>query len=158
MSSYQHGDEGGNGRLLNTLQRLLTIQAPQLRPALDHACNLVAEAMGADKVDVFLHEAASSSLVAIGTSDTPMGREQHESGLNRMPIVNNGPAVQVFLTGTPYLNGRIDQDADQPRGMIHHLGVRSEIDVALNVAGERRGILQVDSREPDFFTERDLHF
>src|SRR4051812_17669742 len=131
MSSYPHDGEGGNGRLLDTLQRLLAIQAPQLRPALDQACSLVAEAMGADKVDVFLHEAESTSLVAMGTSDTPMGRKQHEAGLNRQPIANNGPAAKVFLTGTYYLHGRIDQDPDQPRGMVQHLGVRSEIDVPL---------------------------
>ena len=158
MSAYEHDREGGNGRLLETLQRLIAIQAPQLRPALDQACSLVAEALEADKVDVFLYEGASTSLVAMGTSDTPMGRKQHEAGLNRLPIANNGPSVQVFLTGTPYLNGRIDQDPDQPRGMVQHLGVRSEIDVPLDVAGERRGIVQVDSHQSEFFTERDLHF
>src|SRR5215210_2414319 len=101
-SNPDHGS-GGSDRLLETLQRLLGIQAPELRPALDHACNLVAEALRADKVDVFLHEAASDSLVAMGTSDTEMGREQHRAGLNRQPIANNGPSVQVFQTGMPYL-------------------------------------------------------
>jgi two-component system, OmpR family, sensor kinase len=149
---------GGDDRLLETLQRLLGIQAPELRPALDQASNLVAEAVGADKVDVFLHDAESDSLVAMGTSDTPMGREQHQAGLNRQPIANNGPAVRVFQTGLPYLHGRADQDPDQPRGMIQRLGIRSEMDVPLDVAGQRRGILQADSQQVDFFTQRDLHF
>ena len=43
-------------------------------------------------------------------------------------------------------------------GMIRRLGVRSEMDVALDVNGQRRGILQAASGESDFFTERDLHF
>jgi DNA-binding CsgD family transcriptional regulator len=149
---------GGNDRLLETLQRLLGIQAPELSPALDQASSLVAEALGADKVDVFLHDADSDSLVAMGTSDTPMGHAQHQAGLNRQPIANNGPAVQAFQTGTPYLHGRIDHDPDQPRGMIHRLGIRSEMDVPLDVAGQRRGIVQADSQQVDFFTERDLHF
>jgi two-component system OmpR family sensor kinase len=144
---------GGNDRLLETLQRLLGIQSPELRPALDQASSLVAEALGADKVDVFLHDADSDSLVAIGTSDTPMGREQHRAGLNRQPIANNGPAVTVFQTGVPYLNGQTDQDPEQPRGMIQRLGIRSEMDVPLDVDGQRRGIVQADSQQLDFFTE-----
>jgi two-component system, OmpR family, sensor kinase len=92
-------------RLLETLQRLLSIQAPELRPSLDQASDLVATALNADKVDVFLYEAQTDSLVAMGTSDTEMGHAQHRAGLNRQPVANNGPAVAVFQTGVPYLNG-----------------------------------------------------
>jgi DNA-binding CsgD family transcriptional regulator len=94
----------------------------------------------------------------MGTSDTEMGRKQHQAGLNRQPIANNGPAVGVFQTGEPYLNGSADQDPDQLRGMIRRLEIRSEVDVPLHVGGERRGIVQADSQQRDFFTERDLHF
>src|SRR5215210_7700845 len=147
-----------NDLLLNTLERLLGIHAPELRPALDQASNLVAEALNADKVDVFLHEAESDTLVAMGTSDTAMGHEQHRAGLNRQPIANNGPSVGVFQTGTPYLSGAADEDPKQLLGMVRRLGVRSEMDVALDVNGERRGILQAASHHPDFFSERDLLF
>jgi DNA-binding CsgD family transcriptional regulator len=136
----------------------LGIQSPELRPALDQASSLVAEALGADKVDVFLHDADSDSLVAIGTSDTPMGHEQRRAGLNRLSLANNGPSATVFQTGVPYVNGRIDRDPDQPRGVVQRLGIRSEMDVPLDVAGQRRGILQADSGQADFFTERDLSF
>src|SRR5215204_1660103 len=105
MTTLDPPVSGPDDRLLVTLQRLLSIQSPELRPALADACNLVAEALAADKVDVFLYEPASDSLVAMGTSDTEMGREQHRAGLNRQPISNNGPAVGVFQTGEPYLNG-----------------------------------------------------
>jgi two-component system, OmpR family, sensor kinase len=147
-----------DGRYLQTLQRLLGIYEMELHPALDEASSLVSEALRADKVDVFLYDAASDTLVAMGTSDTEMGREQHRAGLNRQPVANNGPAVRVFQTGTPYLHGRIEEDPYQPRGMIQRLGVRSELDVPLEVSGQRRGIVQADSRQPDFFTERDLAF
>src|SRR5215208_6644418 len=110
-----------NDRLLETLQQLLGIHAPELRPALDEASNLVAAALRADKVDVFLYEAQSDSLVAMGTSDTDMGHEQHKAGLNRQAIANNGPSVTVFQTGEPYLNGSADRDPDQLRGMIRRL-------------------------------------
>ena len=147
-----HGT-GGNDRLLQTLQRLLGIQAPELRPALNQASSLVAAALDADKVDVFLHEPESDSLVALGTSDTEMGREQHRAGLNRQAVANDGPAVQAFQSGTPYRSGAADQDPTQLPGMTRRLEVRSEMDVSLNVNGQRRGILQAASRQPDFFSE-----
>src|SRR5215207_5283810 len=110
-------------RLLTTLQRLLMITAPELRPALDQASTLIGEAIGADKVDVFLYEALTNSLVALGTSNTPMGRRQHELGLDRMPLVNGGPPSTVFQTGASYQTGRADLDPDQPRGTVDGLGV-----------------------------------
>ena len=39
----------GDDRLLGTLQRLLGIASPELRPALDQASNLVAEALRAER-------------------------------------------------------------------------------------------------------------
>jgi DNA-binding CsgD family transcriptional regulator len=144
--------------LLTTLQRLLTIDASELRPALDQASTLIADALEADKVDVFLYEAASNSLVALGTSDTPMGHRQHELGLHRMPLANGGPPVTVFQSGEPYLTGHADQDPEQPRGVIDGLGVRSQVDVALGVNQERRGVLAVVSAEPERFSTRDLRF
>src|SRR3712207_9434162 len=109
------------------------------RPALTEAASLVSGVLGADKVDVFLYQADIDSLVAIGTSDTPMGRRQHELGLDRLQLANAGPQGQVYLTGEPYLHGHTDEDPTQVRGIVDGLGVRSQADVALVVDGERRG-------------------
>ena len=144
--------------LLVTLQRLLAIQAPELRPALTEASSLVAEALSADKVDVFLYEAATESLVAVGTSETPMGRRQHDLGLDRLPVANGGPMVQVFRSGEPRLTGKADRDFDQLKGMVDGLGVRTEMGVPLDVQGERRGVLSAVSATPDAFAEGDLRF
>src|SRR5215210_2579521 len=148
----------GDDRLLETLQRLLLIPSPELRPTLDQASTLVSEVLGADKVDVFLYEAASDSLVAMGTSHTPMGRRQHELGLNRQPLSNAGPAAKVFRSGDFYLTGHADQDPSHPPGAVQALGIRSEMDVPVDVDGARRGILQADSSKPACFTERDVRF
>src|SRR5215204_2556737 len=110
--------EAGNGRLLETLQHLLAIQSPDLRPALDEASTLVNAALRADKVDVFLYEAERESLVAMGTSDTEVGHRQHAIGMDRQPIANDGPTVRVFQTGEPYLTGQADRDPCQLRGMV----------------------------------------
>src|ERR671921_649018 len=85
-------------RLVDTMQRLLSIRALELRPALDEASTLIAEVLGAEKLDIFLFQADIDSLVAMGTSDTPMGRRQHELGLDRLQMTNSGPQGHVFLT------------------------------------------------------------
>src|SRR3954466_9860307 len=99
-------DTAGDSRLLLTLQRLLGIQTPELRSALDEASTLVGETLRSEKVDIFLYEASRDSMVAMGTSDTEIGRRQHAMGLDRHPIANDGPSVRVFQTGESYLTGR----------------------------------------------------
>src|SRR5690348_14119126 len=86
-------------KLLDVLERLLSLPGRTLSETLDEASHLVGEALDADKVDVFLYDAASDSLVAAGTSRTAMGRRQHAIGLDRLPLANGGPTVRVFKTG-----------------------------------------------------------
>jgi len=145
-------------RLLETLQRVLTIQELDVRGALTAACTQVAVALDADKVDAFLYEADGEALVALGTSDTEVGRRQHQIGMDHQPLANGGVAVRVFRSGEAYRTGRADQDSDQLQGMVEGLGVRSEISVPLEVNGERRGVLSAVSLQPDFFSAADLQF
>jgi two-component system OmpR family sensor kinase len=152
--SGDHGED--TDRLLVTLQQLLSIQSADLRSALDEASTLVNEALRADKLDIFLYDSESHSLVAMGTSDTPTGRLQHQLGLNRQPIALGGPAVLVYQTGAPHFNGAVHEDPDRVRGAFESLGIKSATDVEMVVDGERRGVLQADSLQSDFFSERDL--
>jgi signal transduction histidine kinase len=147
-------------RLLVTLERLLLIEAVELNALLKEAAQLVAEALSAEKVDMFLYDPGVETLVAIGTSQTPLGKRQHTLGLNRIPLINGGYLVHVFQDGISYLTGRLDLAPDRIIGMTSDegLGIRSEMVVALNVHGERRGVLMASSRTPDFFTEQDLQF
>lgn len=68
-------------RFLSTLEGLLAIRSPKLREALDAAAMPLLEALRADKIDVFLYQPDSDTLVAIGASETPLGRRQRRSGL-----------------------------------------------------------------------------
>jgi DNA-binding CsgD family transcriptional regulator len=145
-------------RLLGTLERLMSLPAVELRPTLDETSTLVADALDVEKADLFLYDATSASLVALGTSDTPLGRRQHALGLDRLPRVNNDPLVRVFDTGEAYCTGHADDDPSQSRGNIESLGVRSQIGLALDVNGERRGVLAVVSTESDRFSTRDQRF
>jgi two-component system, OmpR family, sensor kinase len=145
-------------RLLATLEQLLAIEETDLHGALDRACQMVAEALRADKVDAALYDATTETLVAVGTSHTPMGRKQHAIGMNRLPVANGGREVDVFLTGVPYATGQADQDPGQLRGMTEGLGIRSAIMVPLEVAGTRRGVFLASSARANFFTEDDVRF
>ncbi len=142
-------------RLLLMLQRLLAIRAADQRPALDEASTIIAETFGADKVDIFVYRPDADTLVALGTSKTPMGERQRALGLDRLPLSNGGRAATAFRTGEPYSTGRADEDPGELRGLVEGLGVRSTMNYPLEVEGERRGLLQVDSASPDFFTARD---
>ena len=143
-------------RLLLMMERLLAIREAELRPALDEASTLIAETFDADKVDIFVYRASADSLVALGTSLTPMGIRQHALGLDRLPLSNGGRAAWSFQTGDPYLTGHADEDSEELRGVIERLGVRSMMNPPIEVDGERRGVLQVDSASPEHFTARDL--
>lgn len=144
--------------LLSTLESLLAIEALEVNGALGQAAHLVAEALGADKVDVFLLDPASQSLVAVGTSDTSMGHHQRALGLDRLPIANGGQEVRVFQTGVPYCTGCADQDPEVLPGVRDALGVRSILCVPQDVAGERRGVLEIVSAQADRFSVADLRF
>jgi signal transduction histidine kinase/transcriptional regulator with XRE-family HTH domain len=141
-----------------TLQRMLGIQALDLKDAMNQASDLMAAAMGADKVDLFLHEAETDTLVALGTSNTPLGRKQVRVGLNRAPIANGGRQVEVFLTGRDYYTGNADEDPEISRGIVHALGVRSLYAVPLRVDGTICGILVAESVHRNRFSEAEREF
>jgi DNA-binding CsgD family transcriptional regulator len=150
--------EGHDARLLRVLQDLLALDACGLDEAMQQAAQRLSETLAADKVDVFLHDAATEEMVAIGTSDTPMGRREQELGLDRLPIADGGWTVGAFRSGRGHLGRHADRELGELRVVVQELGVRSSINVPLEMAGERHGVLLASSGTPGFFTERDLHF
>ena len=146
------------GRLLATLERLLTIKALEVKSALDEASTLVAKAVGADKADTFMHDPATETLVAMGTSDTPLGHKQRRLGLDRLPLVNGGRLVRVFQSGASFHTGHTEDDPEELLGIKQGLGVRSTIAAAIEIDGERRGVLALTSAQPERFSFEDLRF
>lgn len=147
-----------NDRLLSTLEQLLEIDAAALGPALDRASQLVAEALGADKVDAFVYQPEIDSLVALGNSDTPMARRQLALGLDRLPLANGGRSVLAFRSDTSFLSPKTDQDPEELKGIVEGLGARSALIVQLHLPDGERGVLEAFSGASDFFTPRDLRF
>src|SRR5215469_11348204 len=88
--------------LLVTLQRLLELPTTSLGETLHQSSQLVARALHAEKVDTFLYDPATESLIAYGTSQTPMAQKEKVLGLARLPLAEGGRAVEVYQTGQPY--------------------------------------------------------
>ena len=150
--------ENGRGRLLDTLERLLQSPAADLRIALSHAADAVAEALRADKVDAFLYEPSRDSLVAVGTSNQPLSGLQRRLGLDVLPLSNGGRVVHVFNTGATFVTGHLERDMEELRGVREGLRIRSKIGVPLHVSGERRGLVMIASLQPEFFAPEDVRF
>jgi len=145
-------------RLLTTLESLLELPTTEVNSILNQAALLVARILAAENTAAFLYDDATNALVALGTSDTPMGRQQHAAGLDHLLLVNGGRLVEVFQTGVPYLTGHADQDSEELVGMKVGLGVKSEIATVFQVEAQHRGVLLASSSIPEFFSEQDLHF
>lgn len=145
-------------RVLETLEGLLALDAIRLDDAMTRAAHRIAEVLGADKVDLFLLDDVGECLVAVGASDTPMGRREHELGWDRLPLASGGRTVAVFRSGRSHLTRDTHREGGELPGLVEDLGVRSAVNVPLDIAGERRGVLLACSATPGFFVERDRRF
>jgi two-component system, OmpR family, sensor kinase len=156
--AVEEGINNTQSRLLTTLERLLEAEPESLSGAMNQVATHVALALGAEKVDAFLHDSATSMLVAVGTSDTPLGRKQHAIGLHRQPLADGGRTVEVFVTGKAHFDGNVQVDGEELMGVRRELGIRSQIAVPLQVGEIRQGVLVAQSTHQDYFAERDLQF
>src|SRR4051794_18874904 len=82
-----HGDGDGLPWLL---AELLAIDATDLKSALTEASTRVGEALAAEKVDAFLLEPATQTLVAVGASDSPLSARQRALQLDKLPLAHSG--------------------------------------------------------------------
>ena len=144
--------------LLDTLQRLLEIPAADLKTALSQACDAVAAALNADKVDAFMYDPQKDCLVALGSSTQPLSAKQRRHGLDVLQVSNGGRVVHVYQTGQTYRTGHLEDDAEEVRGIREVLQIRSIIGVPLEVGGSRRGVMMIASQRPDAFDPEDARF
>ncbi|HKP59498.1 MAG TPA: GAF domain-containing sensor histidine kinase [Polyangiales bacterium] len=143
-------------RVLDLLERLFALEPAPVDVVLSQSADHIADALQCEKVDVFLLDEATQTLVAVGTSRTELAQLQKSLGLHRLPLANMDPMAHVFEASEVYRHGHIDQDARQPRGIVEQMGVRSMVAVPFDVGGVRRGVLSSASRRPDAFSDEDL--
>ncbi len=139
--------------LLTTLQQLLELPVTSVGETLHQSAQLVAVALHAEKVDTFLYNPGKESLIAYGTSKTPMGDKEKALGLDQLPLAQGGLVVEVYRTGRPYWSGYVHRDPAELSEMKEDLGIKSEILVPLSVNGSLRGVVLVSSSAPAHFTE-----
>lgn len=144
-------------RTAATLRQLVAIQGRDLADALTQAAGLLAAALDADKVDAFLYDPAREALVALGVSDTPLGRRERALGLDCLPLAAGGGFVAVYRTGVSYTDGRADADPRELARVRDELGVRSSMAAPLVVDGRRQGVLAAAATRPDAFPAEALH-
>ncbi len=138
---------------------MLQIDGSDLRDVLSRAADIVADEMKADKVDVFVHDPASDSLVALGVSHSPMSERERAAGLDRLPVALGGRVAAVFRSGEPFRSGDISRDPLEIPALFERVGVRSAVMVPFQLGpGAMSGVLNVDSAEVDRFDDEDLAF
>ena len=116
MDTNPHPSPVGDDRYIDTIVRLFGIASPELRPALDQASDLVAQALGAQKVDVFLHEAAAELA--------KLTRRQHEIAACIAEGLSNADIAErlTLMTGTV---------ANHVESILNRLGFRSRTQIAV---------------------------
>jgi DNA-binding NarL/FixJ family response regulator len=158
LSSISAGIVAEVHPLPDSLERILSIPTRDPSAALTQAANIIAETLKCEKVDVFVHDRDTDSLVALGTSTTPLGKLQHDLGLDRLPLKQGGRVVRAFRSGTADVVGNLENDPEERPEILEQLGVRSAIMVPLTSARGERAVLAAASTRPHRFDEREMRF
>lgn len=151
-----HKRDAESALVLKLLDRLRQVRNASLEQALQHATDVLASTFRADKVDAMLLDRQRATLMAAGTSQTPMGQRQRELGLDRLSLATGGRTAWVFREQQPFLDGHVEADELELPGIRHDLGVRSTMAVPLEVSPACRGVLVVSSAQPERFSPSQL--
>ena len=144
--------------LLRALERVLEIDGTDLRDVLSRAADVIVGEVRADKVDVFVHDRASDTLVALGTSHTPMTERERAAGLDRLPVATAGRIAAVHLSREPFRTGDLALDPLRIPALVERVGVRSVMMVPFELGLDATGVLNVDSGAVDQFDDEDFAF
>lgn len=151
--------EERRSRLISLLQYMASTSSEGIFKEITQALEArISEVMNAQKVEVLLYNQETDELVSLQTSETPLGRAQHELGLDHLPLGKAGVLADVFRTGQPFFSNNLDTIPGFPAALKEQLGLKAAIVVALEVEGKRRGLLGVLSASSDAFQEDDLAF
>ncbi len=141
-------------RLLHTIAAIPTSESTE---ALAHTItDQLCVIMHAEIASIFLHSSATDELITFGSSDTPLGRLQHEHGLDHVPLATSGPLLEVFQNNAPLLGGNAALLAALPISSVAN--IQSVLIVPLRVEQTCQGVLMLAATNVDAFSEDDLSF
>jgi signal transduction histidine kinase len=135
----------------------LALRSENLDEILTEACRLVADALGTDLSKVMELQADGITLLV----RAGVGWKPGIVGKVTVKATKGSSEGYALQTGEPVLSRNIDQESRfEYAEFIKDSGVKSIISVIILGAEGKGpfGILQVDSREPDHFVERDTKF
>ena len=93
-------------QLIRLLHTIAAIPASESTEELAHTItDQLCAITHAEIASIFLHSPATDELIAFGSSDTPLGRLQHEHGLDHIPLATSGPLLDVLQNNAPLLAG-----------------------------------------------------
>ena len=166
---------GYNGAMIDSvtlIQHLSrrAIEADEAQVVFDEMNQAAMEAVGADRAFIALAHDATGELALVSTAGfgwtdeframrlriDEMGRSGNgRSPGEKMGETRSGITSHVAATGQPYITGDVDAD---PYYYAFFDDVRSEIAVPfLDGNGHTRGVINIESFRPDYFTEAHLH-
>ena len=151
--------EERRSKLINLLRYLATdLSDKMLKEVAQDMERHLGEVMDAQHVDVLLYNEQTDELVALGSSETALGRAQQELGLDHVPLGKAGVLAEVLQTGHPFFSNDVEGVPAFPAALTEKLQVKSALAVPLEVEQQRRGLLTIMSSQAGAFYEEDLAF
>ncbi|MEO7910437.1 MAG: ATP-binding protein [Roseiflexaceae bacterium] len=144
-------------QLIRLLHTIAAIPASESTEELAHTItDQLCAIMHAEIASIFLHSAATDELITFGSSDTPLGRLQHERGLDHIPLATSGPLLHVLQNDAPLLGGSAAHLAALPISSV--ATIQSVLIVPLRVEQTCEGLVMLAATKAEAFSEDDLSF
>jgi two-component system OmpR family sensor kinase len=141
--------------LFNALNSSLRMDKKNIATFLTEACTLVSTTLDADKSELFIYADALDALVAEGISHQTLSTEERGLGLDIQPLPDGGRIVDSFRTGAVYRSGEVKNDGSELDGMNKRLGIRSQINIPVDLGLGCHGVLVIVSRTKNHFSAPD---
>src|SRR4051794_38099584 len=152
VPSTRLADQATQACLFTAVAAVLSIKSDSLQHAWSQAASTIRSALGADLVDLLLHEARAGDLVAIGRPTSALGHQQRAAGLDQRPLAAGSLVARVFQTG------RANLEPAERKDIVERFAIASLMLCRVQLGRDVRGVRQAGSCQPDRFTETDLRF
>ena len=148
--------EERRARQAEVLLALSTVEQTDLSTISQHLAEAINRAFGVGKTDIMLHDVEHDELVSVGVSGGELVAAEREVGLDRLPLADPNPIVEVFTSGRPYLCR--DTQRDPACRRFAEQRVRSMLAAPIRVGGKPRGVLHLATDVPGSFSQDDMAF
>ena len=142
------------GELVSEFSRL-ALSGAELDTLLDAAARVAAEGLGAPLAKVLQHMPGEHALLV----RAGVGWRPGVVGHARLGAELDSPAGYAMKTGAPVISNHLStEDRFRTPALVVEHGVRRAVNVVVRGHREPFGVLEVDSRDPGEFSQRDVVF